>query len=58
MPLSGHQQAAEAARSEVRRDPVWSADQCFRAAEIHAFLAIEARLAQVVGGRPDLVVSQ
>ena len=53
-----HQQAAEAALSEARRNPVWSADQWFRAAEIHALLAIQARLAQFVGQRPDLAVSR
>jgi hypothetical protein len=53
-----HQQAAEAALGEARRNPVWSAEQWFRAAEIHALLAIEARLAQLVGDRPELVVPQ
>jgi hypothetical protein len=52
----GHQEAAEAALREARRNPVWSAEQWFRAAEVHALLAIEARLAQFVGDRPDLVV--
>lgn len=52
-----HQQSAEAALSEARRNPVWSAEQWFRAAEIHALLAIEARLAQLAAGRPDLVAS-
>jgi hypothetical protein len=53
-----HRQAAEAALSEARRNPVLSADQWFRAAEIHVLLAIEARLAQFVGDRPDLLVSR
>ena len=45
-----HQQAAEAALLEARRNPVMSADQWFRAAEIHALLAIEARLTQIIDG--------
>ena len=58
MPLSKmHREAAEAALDEAGRNPVWSADQWFRAAEIHALLAIEARLDQLVRDRPDLVVS-
>ena len=43
-----HREAAEDALSEARRNPVMSAEQWFRAAEIHALLAIEARLAQLV----------
>ncbi len=43
-----HRQAAEAALSEARRNPVMSAEQWFRAAQVHALLAIEARLAQLV----------
>jgi hypothetical protein len=57
----GHRQAAEAALSEGRRNPVMSAEQWFRAAEIHALLAIEARLAQIVDRHsdlPDLVASR
>jgi hypothetical protein len=51
-----HRQAAEAALSEARRNPVMSAEQWFRAAEVHALLAIEARLAQFLGShaQPDL----
>jgi hypothetical protein len=52
-----HRQAAEAALNEAGHNPVWSAEQWFRAAQVHALLAIEARLAQFVGDRPDLVVS-
>jgi hypothetical protein len=43
-----HREAAEAALIEAMRNPVLSADQLFRAAEIHTLLAIEARLARVV----------
>jgi hypothetical protein len=51
-----HQRAAEAALGEAARNPVWSAEQWFLAAQIHALLAIEARLAQLVANRSDLVV--
>ena len=50
-----HRDEAEAALREAQRNPVLSADQWFRAAEIHALLAIEARLAQFLDERPDLV---
>jgi hypothetical protein len=53
-----HQRAAETALSEARSNPVWSAELWFRAAEIHALLAIEARLAELVGKRPDLVAGR
>ena len=53
-----HREEAEAALSEARRNPVMSAEQWFRAAQVHALLAIDARLAQLVdchADRPDLV---
>jgi hypothetical protein len=50
-----HREAAEAALSEAQRNPVRSAEQWFRAAQVHALLAIEARLAEFVGDRADLV---
>ena len=53
-----HAQAAEAALSEAKRNPVLSAEQWFRAAEIHALLAIEARLAQFFGDSPDRCVAR
>jgi hypothetical protein len=43
-----HKGAAEAALDEAHRNPVLSAEQWIRAAEVHALLAIEARLAQLV----------
>jgi hypothetical protein len=43
-----HRQSAEAALEDAHRNPVMSADQSFRAAQIHALLAIDARLAQLV----------
>ena len=56
-----HRQEAEAALSEAHRNPVMSAEQWFRAAQVHALLAIEARLAQIVDShidRSDLLVSR
>ena len=49
-----HRDAAEAALLEAMRNPVMSADQWFRAAQIHTLLAIEAQLARVVE-QSDLV---
>ena len=52
-----HRQAAEDALSNARRNPVMSAEQWFRAAQVHALLAIEQRLAQIAdrhGNRADL----
>jgi hypothetical protein len=46
-----HREAAEAALIKAMRNPVMSVDQWFRAAQIHALLAIEARLARVVEQR-------
>ena len=50
-----HSLAAEAALNKAAGNPVLSAEQWFRAAEIHALLAIEARLAQIVANRSALV---
>lgn len=47
-PTPFHRGAAEAAMDEAQRNPVLSAEQWIRAAEVHALLAIEARLAQIV----------
>src|ERR1700730_5793066 len=48
-----HREAAEAALMEARRNPVMSAEQWFRAAQVHALLAIEARIAQIVDSHAD-----
>ncbi len=48
-----HREQAEAALSEAHRNPVMSAEQWFCAAQVHALLAIEARLAQIVGAHAD-----
>jgi hypothetical protein len=55
-----HRDAAHAALREAHRNPVMSAEQWFRAAEVHALLAIEARLGQLVGvpGTLDLIGSR
>jgi hypothetical protein len=42
-----HRKAAEAALNDAQR-PVMSIEQAFRTAEVHALLAIEARLGQLV----------
>lgn len=42
-----HRQAADAALVEACRNPVLSPEQWFRAAQVNALLAIEARLAQI-----------
>lgn len=44
-------QAAEAAIDAACRNPVMSVEQEFRSAEVHALLAIEARLGQLVSLR-------
>jgi len=48
MASNTHRQAAEAALTEAHHNPVLSAEQWFRVAQVHALLAIEARLAQIV----------
>jgi hypothetical protein len=42
-----HRDAAEAALALAERNPVLSAEQLFRAAEVHALLAIEGRLSEL-----------
>ncbi len=45
-----HRQASEAALDAAQR-PVMSIEQAFRSAEVHALLAIEARLGQLLDAR-------
>jgi len=55
--MSEHVQAAEQALADAHHNPVLSAEQSFQAAQIHALLAIEARLAELaasLGGRARL----
>ena len=47
MTSNTHRQAAHAALVEACRNPVLSPEQWFRAAQVNALLAIEARLAQI-----------
>ncbi len=43
-----HRIHAEVALTEAQRNPVMSAEQSFLAAQVHALLALERRLAEVV----------
>ena len=48
-PGSGnHRSEAEAALAHAQRNPVLSAEQSFLSAQIHALLALEARLGEIV----------
>jgi hypothetical protein len=46
--MTGHRAAAEQALAAAQHNPVLSAEQSFTAAQVHALLAIEARLEEVV----------
>jgi hypothetical protein len=46
--MSEHLEAAEQALADAQHNPILSADQSFQAAQVHALLAIEARLAELV----------
>jgi hypothetical protein len=46
--MSEHVQGAERALADAQHNPVLSSEQSFQAAQIHALLAIEARLAELV----------
>jgi hypothetical protein len=55
-----HRQAAETALDAAQR-PVMSIEQAFHVAEVHALLAIEARLGQLVdacAARTDVFASR
>ena len=43
-----HRDAAEQALADGQRNPVMSAEQSFAVAQIHALLAIEARIGELV----------
>ena len=51
--MDEHVQAAEQALADAHHNPVLSAEQSFQAAQIHALLAIEARLAELVASLGD-----
>jgi len=46
--MTEHRQAAEQALADAHHNPILSSEQSFQAAQIHALLAIEARLAELV----------
>jgi hypothetical protein len=43
-----HRDAAQQALADAQRNPVLSAEQSFAAAQVHALLAIEARIGELV----------
>jgi len=45
-----HREAAERALADAQRNPVMSAGESFLLAEVHALLAIEQRLGELVDG--------
>lgn len=52
--MSGHRDAAEQSLVEAQRNPVLSAEELFTAAQVHALLAIEQRLGELLALlRPD-----
>jgi hypothetical protein len=46
--MSEHREFAEQSLLEAQLNPILSAEQLFTAAEVHALLAIEARLADLL----------
>jgi hypothetical protein len=46
--MSAHRNAAEQALDDAQRNPVLSAEQSFTAAMVHALLAIEQRLGELL----------
>jgi hypothetical protein len=46
-----HREAAEQALASAQRNPIMSADQFFAAAQVHALLAIEERLGELLTER-------
>jgi hypothetical protein len=46
--MSEHREAAQQALTDAQRNPVMSADQSFAIAQVHALLAIERRLEELV----------
>ena len=52
--MSGHREAAEQSLVDAQHNPILSADQSFTAASVHALLAIEERLGELLALlRPD-----
>jgi hypothetical protein len=46
--MSDHRDAAEASLANAQRNPVLSAEQLFTAAQVHALLAIDERLGELL----------
>jgi len=46
--MSDHRDAAEAALANAQRNPVLSAEQSFTAAQVHALLAIDERIGELL----------
>lgn len=46
--MSVHRDAAEQSLVDAQHNPVLSAEQSFRAAQVHALLAIEQRLGELL----------
>ncbi len=46
--MSDHRDAAEASLANAQRNPVLSAEQLFTAAQVHALLAIDDRLGELL----------
>lgn len=51
MTAEAHREAAEDALARAQVNPVMSANESFLAAQVHALLAIEARLGELVEAR-------
>ena len=52
--MNEHRDAAEQALVDAQRNPVLSAEELFTAAQVHALLAIEQRLGELLASlRPD-----
>ena len=46
--MSDHRDAAEVSLADAQRNPVLSAEQLFTAAQVHALLAIDERLGELL----------
>jgi len=46
--MTDHRHAAEASLADAQRNPVLSAEQLFKAAQVHALLAIDERLGELL----------
>ena len=55
---TNHRIHAEVALAEAQRNPVMSSEQSFLGAQVHALLALERRLEEVVVALRDLRVAE